>query len=403
MNFLGSFFRASRRDTDGMGVTPQEAIEKAIDSSDEISQVTKNNYKIQFGNLVRLAGGSATTVFRNPDKVYDAMLEKYPSALTRRALLTVARCIIKLLPAVNAKFPSARDQYAEFQKKDAGIARESDRLMDGKLSDRERETFVPWDEIVATREWVGKEDPTSERYLLLAMYTFVEPVRQDYGNVKILYAEPMPSEAESVPNYIVLDRSDKKVATLAISEYKTAKIYGVHKRHLPKELVAVIWKTLDARPREFLFVDSRDLPFEKRNSFSKWTNRTLAQIFGKRVTINTFRHSFISNLDFNSRTPGEIMRSAKMMGHSIGQQQLYRRLPSPERAAPKRETSAPAPVARAPMAEQNKRLHAPAAAPQSRLAGGIVVVRPTDQPAGLARAEPVPRPPPSGRSFVVNF
>jgi hypothetical protein len=77
----------------------------------------------------------------------------------------------------------------------------------------------------------------------------------------------------------------------------------------------------------------------KKNSFTKWTNRSLARIFeGKRVTVNTLRHSYISNLDFNAKTPGDLMRSAKMMGHSVNQQQLYRRLPDPEDSE-KREDS----------------------------------------------------------------
>jgi integrase len=312
-----------------MGITPEKAVEKAIDSSDSIGEVTKKNYKLQFANLVRLAGGSATAVFRSPEKVYEAMVKEYPSPLTRRALLTVARSIIKLLPDARSKFPMASDKYAQLQRSDAGIASETSRLMDGKMSDRERETYVPWDVILKARDNIEREDPTSEQALLLGMYTYIEPVRQDYGNVKLLKREP--ANASSIPNFLVLDESDKDTATLTISDYKTAKKYGVHKRHLPKELVEIIWNSLEARPRDFLFVDSKGQPFVKKNSFAKWTNRSLESIFeGRRVTINTLRHSYISNLDFNARTPGDLLRSAKMMGHSVNQQQLYRRLPQTE-------------------------------------------------------------------------
>lgn len=310
-----------------MGITPEKAVEMAIDRSEKIGDVTKKNYKLQFSNLVRLAGGSATAVFRSPEKVYESMMAEYPSALTRRALLTVARSIIKLLPEISSKFPGASEKYAQLQKSDEGIAKEAARLMDGKLSERERTTYVPWGAIIEARSRLEREDPDSDQTLLLAMYTYIEPVRQDYGNVRIFYEN---GETDSdASNFLILDPEDRATAMLNISEYKTAKKYGVHRRHLPAELVSLIWASIDAKPREYLFVDSKGAPFEKKNSFAKWTNRTLENIFeGRRVTVNTLRHSYISSLDFNTKTPGDILRSAKMMGHSVNQQQLYRRLPS---------------------------------------------------------------------------
>lgn len=377
-----------------MGITPERAVEIAIDSSDAIGEVTKKNYKLQFANLVRLAGGSATTVFRDPQKVYDAMLDEYPSALTRRALLTVARSILKLLPEARARFPGASDKYAELQRTDPGIAKETARLMEGRLNERERETYVPWNSIIEARERLEKEEPSSVQTLLLSMYTYIEPVRQDYGNVKILYAEPRPNSG--IPNFIVLDREDRDTATLTISDYKTAKKYGVHKRHLPKELVEVVWKSLEEKPRDYLFVDSKGMPFEKKNSFVQWTNRSLYNIFeGRKVTVNTLRHSFISNLDFNSKTPGDILRSARMMGHSVNQQQLYRRLPTEEdgdfgkKKATKKErhvSPAPEPPRRPDIVRRDEERKP--SAPVAQRSGGIIVER-----QGRDRAETLPRRP----------
>ena len=307
-----------------MGITPQQAIERAIERAD-LSETTKKNYLLQFKNLVRLAGGSAVTVFRSPEKVYAAICAEYPSPLTRRALLSVARALVAHLPAVRRDFPSASDAYAEFLKTDRGIADEKQRLLDGRLSERERTTFVPWAEILRVRGEAERSDPDSAATLLISMYTLMEPMRQDYGHVRILYKGAAEPEDE---NFCVLDEKDRSSGSLVLSKYKTAKSYGEFRRELPDELVGLIWKTLDARPREYLFTGADGGPLAK-SAYTKWSLRTLERLFdGRRVTVNVLRHSFISGLDYNNKTPGEIIAASRMMAHGVGQQQLYRRVPS---------------------------------------------------------------------------
>ena len=307
-----------------MGVTPLEAVERAIERAD-LSETTKKNYVLQFKNLVRLAGGSAVTVFRSPEKVYAAMREEYVSPLTRRALLSVARAIVAHLPAVRRDFPSASDAYAGFLKTDAGILGEKQRLLDGELSERERTTFVPWAEVLRVRDEAERDEPDSPSTLLLSMYTLMEPMRQDYGSVKIVYAGGAEPAGE---NFCVLDGKDKRAGSLVLAKYKTSKAYGVFRRELPEPLVELAWKTLDARPRAYLFVGADGGPLSK-SAYTKWSLRTLERLFdGRRVTVNVLRHSFISGLDYNNKTPGEIIAASKMMGHSTGQQQLYRRVPA---------------------------------------------------------------------------
>jgi hypothetical protein len=329
-----------------MGLSPQEAVERAIGKAD-LSETTKKNYLLQFRNLVRLAGGSAVTVFRSPEKVYAAICAEYPSPLTRRALLSVARALVAHLPAVKRDFPSASDAYAEFLKTDRGIAGEKQRLLDGQLSERERTTFVQWDEILRVRDEAEREDPDSASTLLISMYTLMEPVRQDFGHVRISYKGCSEPEDD---NFCVLDKKDRSSGSLVLAKYKTAKSYGEFRRDLPEPLVELIWKTLDARPRDYLFAGVDGGPMSK-GAYTKWSIRTLERLFdGRRVTVNVLRHSFISGMDFNKKTPGEILAASKMMGHSAGQQQMYRRLPSDEamdETSPPRVTPAP-PAARAP-------------------------------------------------------
>lgn len=368
-----------------MGVTPQEAVEKAIKNAD-LSETTKKNYLLQFKNLVRLAGGSAVTIFRSPEKVYAAICAEYPSPLTRRALLSVARALVAHLPAVKRDFPSASDAYAEFLKTDRGIAGEKQRLLDGQLSERERTTFVQWDEILRVRDEAEREDPDSASTLLLSMYTLMEPMRQDYGHVRISYKGGSEPEDE---NFCVLDKKDRSSGSLVLVKYKTAKSYGEFRRELPEALVELVWKTLDARPREYLFVGVDGGPMSK-SAYTKWSIRTLERLFdGRRVTVNVLRHSFISGMDYNTKTPGEIIQTSKLMGHSAGQQQLYRRLPASTAslapAAPRAAAASnPPPPAAAPPAPKplkrfvvepatNRVMHPPAEARTPE--GSVISIR----------------------------
>ena len=218
------------------------------------------------------------------------------------------------------------------------------------------------------------------------MYVLMEPLRQDYGNVSILEDVSEVDKLDSKQNYLILPKKGggTEEVTLVLRTYKTAKKYGEFKRLIPSPLVNIIRASMEEHPREYLFVDSRKNPFLKRNSFIKWSNRCLETAFeGRRVTVNTLRHSYISSLDFNTRTPGELMRTSKMMGHSMGMQQLYRRIPDSEETGQKTtETCSDKSSAdkHTPPKVHVQNAHTPTAVsappPKKKNTGGIVVISP---------------------------
>ena len=322
------FFRRNEQ----MGRSPLDAIEASIRDNPELGDSTKSHYLIQFGILVQLAGGSATTVFRSPEKVYEAMRERYSQTLTRKSLMSVARAIAGHLPEIGNKFPSAAEKYSSFIKKDDDESGTSERMLNGKLSEREEHVYLPWEKVVEARNKMETDKgPGAPETMLVSMYVLMEPLRQDYGNVVIIGNETGVPSLGATQNYLILPDSETSEVTLVLRTYKTAKKYGEFKRLIPSPLVKIIRASLKEHPRDHMFVDSRNRPFLKRNSFIKWSNRCLEVAFeGRRVTVNTLRHSYISSLDFNTRTPGELMRTSKMMGHSLNMQQMYRRLPDRE-------------------------------------------------------------------------
>jgi hypothetical protein len=195
-------------------------------------------------------------------------------------------------------------------------------ILEGQASERELLNWVPWKNVLKAEKKLRKTQYGSDTHLLLAMYTHIEPARADYGNIKV-FVEDKP-ESPYTGNYMVL--RSKKESYLVLNEYKTKKALGEFNRPLPHALVKIIVHNMTANPRTHLFVKCDGHPYEKKNSFDKYANRVLYSIFDKHFTISLLRHSFISGLDFNGTTPGQLLGHAKNMMHSAGQQQLYRRM-----------------------------------------------------------------------------
>ena len=320
-----------------------DAIQKAIEQAEGIGESTRAIYLQHFHTLVKLAGGSASNIFRFPVEVGDAVRERYSEALTRRALLSTARALPQYLPAIAERFPRASDAYAALIRDDADLNDAQQRALSGRMSERETKSYLPWAEVCSVRDELERKlGPGDPDTLLLSMYVLMEPLRQDYGNIAIHNSEPDRNAARNA-NFIVAEREGM---ALVLRAYKTAKHYGEFRRQIPAQLVQLIRASLQRQPRSHLFVNARGEPYEKRNSFVQHTNRRLRAIFGGRpVTVNTLRHSFISSIDFNRRTPGELIATSRMMTHSLNMQQMYRRLPN-SAPAPAPAASPPAPASR---------------------------------------------------------
>jgi hypothetical protein len=222
-----------------------------------------------------------------------------------------------------------------------------DKYMDNVVSDKQKSAFVSWSEVLAGRDSLPENTP--ER-LLLEMYTRVPPKRNDYSHVRI-YKDTsakthtvatdegntarrgtfMPSEAQKkeYPNYMILDEPAKDVGasniTLYMHEYKTSKKGQMYVQHLPAGLCAVIRSSLKTTPRDLLFTKHNGTAFKHAGSFGDWVNRTLQEIFpGKKVTVNTLRHSFISSLKMDSMTARELGNTARHLQHSLSTLTTYR-------------------------------------------------------------------------------
>jgi hypothetical protein len=186
-----------------------------------------------------------------------------------------------------------------------------DQVITNEPTERQQEGYVPFDEFKAKAKSLTGFDK-----LLVMLYSSIPPMRADFGSVAIY--EKLP--ANHYGNYILLG---KKGVKLVVSQYKTAKTLGTIMLDLPTDLVREIRASLKTMPRQFLFTDSYGKPFTD-NGFSKFVSTRFKEVFGKPLTINILRHSFVSSLDFNKMSIEQKMEIGKVMGHSYIQQDRYR-------------------------------------------------------------------------------
>lgn len=175
---------------------------------------------------------------------------------------------------------------------------------------------LSWPKILEASERIQLDPEISNTTkVLVSLYTELIPVRNDYIRLRILKRAPRKEEG----NYIVLNKSQ---AYIQINEHKTSKEVGPLTQTLNAGLKTRIQNLIEAEPGvAYLFdYDGSYISHMIGNAFHKHT--------GQRVTINTFRHSYITEFRKGDKSLLEKSELAKKMGHSLWLQELYREVRS---------------------------------------------------------------------------
>lgn len=239
---------------------------------------------------------------------------------------------IKNTPANHHRFISAVVAYLKHEAKDRQGAYDTwkqvqaknalplkERYLTGEPTDLQKDKIQAWERILKVRD----ELELNETKLLMAVYTYLNPLRADFYDC-IIYHDKSEIDADvGVHNYVILDDAPR----LVLGDYKTKKTHGTLTLDMPNELVELLARFLDEHPhRVWLFEQSVDTgtpqPFT-RKTFSQWANRKLSRAFHAPMTLTALRHAFAGQLDFN-RPICELHDIAKSMGHTIAVQRVYK-------------------------------------------------------------------------------
>jgi hypothetical protein len=273
----------------------------------DLSEVTKRNYLQKSIVLIKLVGKPIEYIIEHPDAVIKKIESEYDNTSSRKSFFVVILAIFRYNPELKTKYKKEYEKWMKgFEEIDEKV---NDRYKENAPSDRQKEGYIKYDDIVKKRE--SLESGNIER-LLLSMYTYIKPLRCDFNRIRLYKSGDKKTE----PNYIYDGR-------LVLRKYKTAKSHEEYDEELPKELQKEIKESLKKEPREWLFQMNSGEPY-LRNTYTKWTTNTFKRLFGKPLTVSLIRHSFINTLDFNTLTIKEKEEIAESMKHSVSTQDRYR-------------------------------------------------------------------------------
>lgn len=286
----------------------------------DISRATKEQYIRNVLTLQRISDGrSLEDIISHPKAMLKRIEKEYDSYQTQKSLVSTIKALVKYNPEIKDEYEAQIAKWSQkFRILDKAI---TDRVATAEPTQRELLNWVEWKDVLKKQHELGIADYGSIQHLLVSMYSLIEPIRADYGNVRIVRDSEQPI-ADS--NYVLLSQMPGQ-SKLVLHNYKTSKKYGTFERVLPDQLVHIIQSSLAKEPRLYLFVNESGEPYLKKNSYTRFANRNFERLFQKKFTISLMRHSFVSSLDFNESTPAQLFQHSRNMMHSIGMQQLYRR------------------------------------------------------------------------------
>jgi integrase len=243
-----------------------------------------------------------------PDVVVAAMCNHWKNPSTQKTKLALLKGYLNRRKdfdkAILSRYSILLDELVKSAKKpDAQEATE-----------KEKENWLDWEKVVefgeslkktAIANWNEKNYVGAlEDALLVAFYTDLSAVRNDYANIYF---------TDSKPNWLNL-----KTGELTINEHKTAKSVGALTRQIPPTLMFMIHTLLMKSPRDVLF-------HQNESALSARLIRLFEKGTGKKIGSTMLRHISITHQQKGEQTLKEKKQLASDMGHSITTQTVYRR------------------------------------------------------------------------------
>ena len=141
-----------------------------------------------------------------------------------------------------------------------------------------------------------------QNYILLVLYSgeFIAPRRsKDYVDFKIANID------KEKDNYV--DKSN-----MIFNSYKTASKYGQQRVQIPSKMKTILKKWIAVNPTPYLLFDSNKAPLT-----SVKLNQRLNSIFGKKISVNALRHTFLTS------KYGDVGSDLNDMGTSMNMMTTY--------------------------------------------------------------------------------
>jgi len=229
----------------------------------------------------------------------------------------VRKTILSALVCISEGKANVQKKYRDQMLKDANVYNAEQKT--NTMTAEQKESWIDWDSVIEHMNklkkkyfYVFKESKPCtadilnlQKYVILSCYVLIPPRRC------LAYCEMKCKGFDREKDNFF----DKGSFTFQI--YKTAKFLGKQVEKLPMTLASLIRKWISFRPEQtFLFVDHSG-----NKLTSNGMTKILNSIFGKNVSVNQLRHTYITE------KMGPLIKKledvADDMGHSPSQQKLY--------------------------------------------------------------------------------
>ena len=200
----------------------------------------------------------------------------------------------------------------------------------GNLTAREEKNWVSWDmikrHVVALGQivkkfglekkinWTYQERLDYQRWVVGLLYTELPPIRNAYGNMKILYH---PDLIKSGQNALVLTPTENY---FVLNKYKTKDKYGTIKTHVPAKLLRVIKHFVEKTNSDYLIPSYRNMnrPITE-NGLSKFISHQVFDIEDKKIGSQMLRKIHDTTKDGGAIAQAyKVCRNtASAMNHSV--------------------------------------------------------------------------------------
>lgn len=290
------------------------------------SPFTKEKAKVTYtSNMKRicqlLGDPNIHDVLLQPSKHGARLIQLYEQGdLTDEVCKTLHTTILAYLKHSELKYKITHDLFEQWYRSYKQARKPvAHRLFNHIPSERQKASHVEWPAIL---QLTSKLAPGSKEHLLLSLLTLLPPRRQlDWFRVRVYTQANYKPPADH--NYVNLGWPKPYILLV---DYKTSNAYGNWYKAIPSNLMHVIQTSINAHPRDWLFVDRYDTPYDDVKTFTMWSNRVLKRLCQKEdVSMNTLRHSYISYVHQTTpcMTLKQISGLSRDMGHNISQNMAY--------------------------------------------------------------------------------
>jgi hypothetical protein len=278
---------------------------------------TAKAYRATISVLEKLLGEDfKKIVFKKPELVLNKLKEKYTNVNTLKSY--IAR-ILKIYDMAHKTRSKEMEVYENALKNFESKHREE--VEKNVKNEKQDENWVSWKEIIRLRKLLSQSADQSfdkfVHFLILCLYTYIPPLRADYGEVRVVHDEPKDDNY----NYLVFN---EKKPHFIFNQYKTKKTYGVLKIGVPLPLIKIlqVWfKKFNKKPKYLLIRENGDMLGDGRlDQLIIWIFKKYLK---KKIGVSMLRHIFITDV-VNKMTSIENKKViARVMGHNLLMQMEY--------------------------------------------------------------------------------